>query len=161
VLLTTVAGLRLHTWYVFGVGAIGMLQNAVAATGRRDFTHSALNLAPAITLSGGKVMDALMDFESAFPGHGLALVEEFFPGHLNEDEKLWWYGNDRSAYNETRVTLRPESVRQLEHVNRIYGSLPKDARSSDRRDPPLFPTVSNVTPSMQLHAATEQPQTKT
>jgi hypothetical protein len=51
-----------------------------------------------------KVMDVLMDIDSAYPGKkiGRSLLEEFFPGKLRPDEEDWWNGK-KDAYDKARV----------------------------------------------------------
>ena len=43
-LLITVSGLKAHTWFLIGVGVLGMIQNIVAGTVRRDFGTLSLKL---------------------------------------------------------------------------------------------------------------------
>ena len=119
VLLTTVAGIRAHTWYLVAVGGIGMVQNAFASAVRRDPRTWGMNLLPVLTLSGTKVMDVLMDFEVSNPGYGLPLLLEFFPGHLRPSEEEWWQGQ-RSAYDKQRED-EGRNVSQMQRIKYLYG----------------------------------------
>lgn len=102
-LLLTVAGMKTRTWYLIAVGAIGMLQNAYAASARRTTQSWNLNLRPEYTLCGKKVMDVLMDFEAGNAGKGRVLLDEFFPGPLRSAEVKWWSGLDRWEYDNQRL----------------------------------------------------------
>jgi hypothetical protein len=109
-LLITVSGLKEHTWFLVGVGGIGMLQNIYLAgaprkpealnvrfqgKGPRIIGHR-LKKAPDVPLSElvppgekfqpltqvGGVMGALMALEEELPGAGASLLPVFFPGSL-------------------------------------------------------------------------------
>ncbi|PWY93143.1 hypothetical protein BO94DRAFT_564269 [Aspergillus sclerotioniger CBS 115572] len=98
-LLITVSGLGSHTWYLVGVGGIGMLQNVwVSAV---QISPEAANLAlaayePRSTITGEKVMedgvrdvmDALMELERWISKAGVALLPVFFPGSVDYEEGL-------------------------------------------------------------------------
>ena len=111
-LLITVSGLKAHSWFLIGVGGIGMLQNVYLAGASR--TPGAFNLhlepyepcpviigyrlkkPPKVPLSElvrpgekfkpltqvGGVMGALMALEDLFPQVGASLVSVFFPGTI-------------------------------------------------------------------------------
>jgi hypothetical protein len=111
-LLITVSGLHANTWFLLGVGGIGMLQNVYLAGASR--TAGAFNihvkryadcpviigyrrskpldtpLAELLSSEGqfepldkiGGVMGALMALEQRFPKVGSSLVTVFFPGSL-------------------------------------------------------------------------------
>ena len=89
-LLVNVAGMRQNTWYLLGVGVIGMVQNIVAAAAPRHPTVMGLPLYHMARIKGPKAMGVLMDTESRFPGLGLALLGTFFPGELREHEQRFW-----------------------------------------------------------------------
>lgn len=104
-LLINVAAAKRHTWYLFGIGAIGMFQNAwLAATERRPKRHN-LPLVHIGTIKTRKVMDGLMDFETVYQQAG-PLLTEFFPGKLRSLEEKWWHGqeeNDKDPYDDERM----------------------------------------------------------
>lgn len=103
-LLINVAAAKRHTWFLFGIGAIGMFQNAwLAATERQPKRHN-LPLVHIDTIKTRKVMDGLMDFETVYQQAG-PLLTEFFPGKLRPLEEQWWHGqkeNDKDPYDEER-----------------------------------------------------------
>jgi hypothetical protein len=99
-LLITVAGIRSHTWYLLGVGILGMFQNAIVAAVSRGPEKRCLPLELVDTISASKVMDGLMDFEWTYPGYGRPLLNEFFTGaNIEEDEDEWW---DKQKYRKDR-----------------------------------------------------------
>lgn len=100
-LLISVSALESHTWFLLGVGFIGMFQNAVLAAAEIKPEHRNLPLRYVETIVGmRKVMDGLMDFHVHYQ-RGEHLVREFFPGKLLPPEKAWWKG-DRDAYDDDR-----------------------------------------------------------
>ncbi|KAF7507933.1 hypothetical protein GJ744_009967 [Endocarpon pusillum] len=101
-LLISVAGLRSHTWYLLGVGLLGMFQNATVAAISRGPERRCLPLKLADTIITTRVMDGLMDLETVCPSFGTPLLKEFFPGKLRDEEGAWWAGN-RKEYDEKRA----------------------------------------------------------
>lgn len=105
VLLITVSALQSHTWFLLGVGLIGMFQNGFLAAVEIRPEHRNMPLQHRETIVGTrKVMDGLMDLEAVF-GCGKHLVPEFFPGPLEKEEKDWW-GQQRAAYDAQRAKER-------------------------------------------------------
>lgn len=110
--LITVSGLTENQWYLMGVGAIGMLQNIIAAGSRRSSAAHGINLREIETFENTKAMDTLMDLEDAYPKCGKALLGEYFPGGgLRKEEEDWWKGIDRKAYDALRRQSRASSFR--------------------------------------------------
>ncbi|KAF5232072.1 hypothetical protein FOXYS1_15808 [Fusarium oxysporum] len=91
-LLISVVALKGNAWYLVAVGSIGMIQNALVAAASRKPWARGMVLNYRLLLYGDKVMDTLMDLDCVLPGCGRALLKEFFPGDLSEDqgEKEWW-----------------------------------------------------------------------
>lgn len=110
-LLITVSGLKNHTWFLIGVGGIGMFQNVYLAGAKRTAGAFNIHLTPHTdgpiigrrqkkpknvgldelkTPEGkfeplvkvGNVMGALMEVEQRFPKVGASLITVFFPGSL-------------------------------------------------------------------------------
>lgn len=101
VLLVSVSALVSHTWFLLGVGFIGMFQNAILAAAEIKPEHRNLPLHYVETIVGTrKVMDGLMDFHVHYHC-GQHLVREFFPGNLQPPEEAWWKG-ERNAYDDDR-----------------------------------------------------------
>jgi hypothetical protein len=101
-LLISVAGIKSNTWYLLGVGLLGMFQNATVAGISRGPERRSLPLELAETIITNRVMDGLMDLEFVSPNFGRTLLNEFFPGKIRDDERDWWAGN-RHEYDRKRV----------------------------------------------------------
>ena len=112
-LLITIGGLEDHTWFLFGVGLLGMAHNVLVAGAQRKsnahgiplehYKHpgndSFFHKCPLVveddrTVRAGKnnVMRALMAAERNQPGIGFCLLPIFFPGELRpgEEEDDFW-----------------------------------------------------------------------
>ncbi|KDQ10548.1 hypothetical protein BOTBODRAFT_36070 [Botryobasidium botryosum FD-172 SS1] len=90
--LLTIICLKDDAWYPLAVGALGMVQNGVAAGARR--MPSALgfhfNEAKTKIVHEKKVFDAIKEAEAVEANVGVLLVDTFFPGGaLRPDEELW------------------------------------------------------------------------
>lgn len=90
VLLVTVSGLKQDAWYLMAIGALGMVQNVIAAAAVRSPAAHGLQLEQIEEFKGGKVMKVLQELEEYKAGVGASLVRVFFPGDLQENEKAWW-----------------------------------------------------------------------
>jgi hypothetical protein len=105
-LLVTVAGLNTNAWFLFLVGALGMLQNAYIAASSRNPRHRGIPLCHVDTITGRRVMDALMDlevtFEQEYQGAGRNLLAEYFPLGLRPMEAAWWEGS-RDDFDDMRM----------------------------------------------------------
>jgi hypothetical protein len=103
-LLIAAAVLEENAWYLLAVGAIGMAQNAIVAGVCRGPEKRGIHLKSIHVEKKGKVMDVLMNIESAYPGKniGRSLRDEFFPGKLEDIEVDWWDGN-KEAYDNVRL----------------------------------------------------------
>lgn len=99
--LITVAGWEEHTWFLVGVGMIGILHNVVVAGTARRTAAWGIHLRHERTIAEGKVMQTLHRAEELYPMVGSSLVSEFFPGDLSSREgKVWSYAKRRSkAWN--------------------------------------------------------------
>jgi len=93
--LINVAGWQQHTWYLVGVGMIGILHNVVVAGMKRQPKAWGFDLEYQYTFVGGKVMQVLAKVEEVYPGAGASLRDELFPGNLRAREKLFWAYADR------------------------------------------------------------------
>ncbi|KAL9067201.1 MAG: hypothetical protein Q9157_006885 [Trypethelium eluteriae] len=122
-LLITVAGLGKNTWYLFAVGGLGMLQNAIVAAIDRtpESRDVPVKLLDCIIVK--KVMDGLMDLENTYCGFGRCLLQEFFPSDLRDDEVCWWNYDLPEDYERARIKDRSRGIPRK--------------RMLDLRDPPL------------------------
>ncbi|KAI0050547.1 hypothetical protein FA95DRAFT_1450779, partial [Auriscalpium vulgare] len=87
--LLTVAGLQNDAWYSFAVGALGMVQNMVAAGVRRKPGPHGIHLEEASVIYERKVFAALRSAEAIECGVGISLLPVLFPGSLTEEEEAW------------------------------------------------------------------------
>ncbi|KAF5856654.1 hypothetical protein ETB97_007043 [Aspergillus alliaceus] len=121
--LVTVGGIDTNTWYLLGIGALGMAHNVfVAGWHRAPEAHGIpLQRAQGIKNEFGRrqkgaknrprVMDVLFDLEDAIPEAGFALRDLFFTGTLrpNEIEKWQSKQNDlKDRKTEWRKKRYPE-----------------------------------------------------
>ncbi|KAM7194863.1 hypothetical protein V8F33_007061 [Rhypophila sp. PSN 637] len=99
-LLINLAVPKDYGWFILLIGGIGMFQNGVLAGRELPLEARNLPLRRCEVLRARKVMDGIMDFDSAYPGFGACLLREFFPGPLYEAEERWWRG-DFEPYEHT------------------------------------------------------------
>ena len=98
--LITAGGLDDQTWYLLGVGTVGMIHNAFVAGKRRSPESHGMPLSelrePILgkaTVEGRrpKIMEILYQVEEKYPGVGLAVLPEFFQdSSLREEEVKNW-----------------------------------------------------------------------
>jgi len=89
-LMLSVGGWSEHTWFVVGVGMIGMLHNfAIAGVSRKPGAFC-IDLEYRQTFVESKVMEVLRTVEESYPRAGAAMVPIFFPGKLFPRERLLW-----------------------------------------------------------------------
>jgi hypothetical protein len=89
-LLISVAGWDQHTWFLLGVGLLGLIHNAAVCAFRRRPPAFGLELDYQQTIVEGSVMEVLHKVETKFPQAGAALLDEFFSGDLRPREELIW-----------------------------------------------------------------------
>ncbi|KAJ7261487.1 hypothetical protein C8J57DRAFT_1232346 [Mycena rebaudengoi] len=87
--LITTQSLSSDGWFTLAVGALGMIQNTIAAGTRRTPAALGLPLDEINSVTEEKVFPTLQKADSFEPGVGLALLDVFFPGGLWEDEEMW------------------------------------------------------------------------
>ncbi|SJL08718.1 uncharacterized protein ARMOST_12087 [Armillaria ostoyae] len=109
VFLITVTALKQDTWYLLGVGCLGMVQNVLVAGTERHISTSGIHLEKVDEYQQEEVMDALMDLEEDYPKVGKSLVGELFPSGLHEAERQWWAGS-KEGYEKLRGEKRPGSL---------------------------------------------------
>ncbi|KAG5650943.1 hypothetical protein H0H81_010480 [Sphagnurus paluster] len=106
--LFTVQGIKDNSWYLLAVGAIGMLQNAVASGARRKPGALGFHLDLEEEIHDKKVFVALQKAEEREKKVGLALVDVFFPGGLRPSEEKW--KQDTLARYAAQKKLRDEDT---------------------------------------------------
>lgn len=101
--LINVCGIKQNTWYLLGVGCMGMIQNIFVAATPRQPSAMGLPLDFVDRIDGKKVMGVLMETEIRFPSVGAALVQTFFPGKLRDHEQAFWSARAESANKPTKT----------------------------------------------------------
>lgn len=155
--LINVAGLTHNTWYLLGVGFLGMFQNVSAAAIPRRPEAVGMPLELVARISDHKVMKKLMETERQFASVGAALVKTFFPGELFDDERRFSTARLEKPRSDTeRVELvdqpyeecTPEPVSQS---NNPHGPLPQSQPSTKLT---MDPSMSHLPclPSRRLTA---------
>ena len=89
-LLVTVAGWEQHTWFLLGVGIIGILHNVFVAGWERTPPALGIPLDFRDIFVNSKVMQVLWELEERYPRAGAAAVDTFFPGGVRSAEKAAW-----------------------------------------------------------------------
>ncbi|KAI1477609.1 hypothetical protein F4774DRAFT_194368 [Daldinia eschscholtzii] len=143
-LLTMTGGLEDNTWFLFGVGLLGMAHNVVVAGAKRDPKAHGIPLKLCARTKGDKlpyvveddktvrsgknnVMRALIAAERKQSGIGKCLLPIFFPGELRpgEEEEDFWNAVEAQQKKKrehkrkrARVRrLREQRLRRIEEVN--------------------------------------------
>ncbi|KAJ7508886.1 hypothetical protein B0H11DRAFT_1963011 [Mycena galericulata] len=83
------SALETHTWYLLLIGAIGMLQNALASGARRHPSALGIHLEKVNEVQADKVFQALVKAEEVEKNVGLLLIDIYFPGPLRPEEERW------------------------------------------------------------------------
>lgn len=90
ILLITATGIEDHTWYLVGMGSLGIVQNVVVAGAVREPRAQGIPLDPVAVYGDASVMQTLYMVEDKYPGIGRRLRDEFFQGRLRDDEVAKW-----------------------------------------------------------------------
>ena len=97
VLLITATCPKDHSWYLIGIGLLGMLQNLYAAGGKRTPSAHGIPLEHVKTFAEMKVMQTLETVDDVYPGVGRCLLPIFFEQGLRPDEKARWHQRGESS----------------------------------------------------------------
>lgn len=119
ILLISIAGLQHNTWFLFGVGCLGMVQNVVVAAVPRQPSAMGLPLEFVTKIHGPKVMRVLKDTDMQFPLVGAALVKVFFAGRLREDEKSFW----DARVKEAESYWQKKTMLQVPQIERPFSQM--------------------------------------
>lgn len=154
-LLIIIGGLPDHTWFLFGVGLLGMAHNVLVAGLRRDSAAHGIPLEliprnqeekpkrPCVVEDDGairgwkknNVMRALIAAETAFPGIGSRLLPIFFPGDLRpgKEEDFWnKIDEDRKKKRQEKAEANRKKERQEEeNAKLVPGRRPEGDKAID------------------------------
>jgi hypothetical protein len=91
-LLITAAGIRHSTWFLLGVGAVGILDNVYVAGASRSPEQFGMPLEFVEVIGHPKVMKTLLEVESRYSRVGKNMLQVYFPGdvELNQEEQTEW-----------------------------------------------------------------------
>jgi hypothetical protein len=89
-LLCTVPAVKNDTWYLMGIGLLGMIQNVSAAGASRAPEDFNMPLEFRAEFAERNVMTTLQKLETEYPGVGASLLRVFFPFELRPEEVEWW-----------------------------------------------------------------------
>ncbi|KAK8038598.1 hypothetical protein PG993_007009 [Apiospora rasikravindrae] len=117
ILLLMVGGAQADSWYLLGVGGVGMVHTSLIASLPRSAENHGIPLMylkEGWTVTGSKKMEALLRLEELIPGAGFMLRREFFNGpESSSDRKMWRAFTSEEGLNR----------RQLEQILLLQGDL--------------------------------------
>ncbi|KAF9641682.1 hypothetical protein BFW01_g1665 [Lasiodiplodia theobromae] len=105
--LLCVAGLEENTWFLLGVGFLGMVQNVLAAGAPRDPSAMGVPMDQVDEIYEGRVMEVLQAAERKYPKVGISLLPIYFPGELRPDEQKFF--DEMKATVKERLKAPPSS----------------------------------------------------
>ncbi|PCH39062.1 hypothetical protein WOLCODRAFT_146847 [Wolfiporia cocos MD-104 SS10] len=108
--LITVESLSSDAWYSVAIGALGMLQNTIAAGAKWSPSAFGFHWEMVEIVSKPKVFKTLQEAEKIKPGVGLALLPVFFPGELRNDEMRWKEEKLRQYKANDAAQIRPQTA---------------------------------------------------
>ena len=150
-LLISIAGLQHNTWFLLGVGCLGMVQNVCVAAFPRQPDAMGIPLEFVTEIYGPKVMPVLQRTELQFPLVGAALVKIFFNGRLRDDEKRFWEARviEAESYSQKKeISQGPQNQSRTSTV-RPSGTPVRKTGLTDLHRPittsaPVFPSAMPV-----------------
>ena len=89
-LLITVAGWQYHTWYILGVGIVGIVHNVYVAASARTPKALGIPIRSKDMFLNDKVMKVLWELETAYPNAGASALASFLAGSLSDKERIAW-----------------------------------------------------------------------
>lgn len=124
--LITVGGLEQDTWFLMGVGGLGMLHNVYVASRQRTpeghgvplrrkedgRLYVSSRIGPDEELNSMKL---LMKAEETCAGIGLLLLDTFFPGNLSIEEAEFWT-EKRKTLGQRQEDLKETLANQAEKI---------------------------------------------
>ena len=109
-LLIAVSALKTQTWFLVGIGAVGMLHSVFVAGKTRSPSTFGIHLVPRGYVLKEDVMKTLKAAELRYPGIGLSMLPTFFPGSLKDAaEREFW-----EELKETKEKRQQEKRQSIE-----------------------------------------------
>ena len=118
-LLISASGLQENSWFLMGVGAIGIVQNIYVAGRWRKPEAFGIHLKYREVIGHVKVMETLFLTEEKYPYIGRAMRDTFFPGDLfPAEDKRWDELKDTAkAREKTAKEARAKKVTSMADTN--------------------------------------------
>lgn len=110
-LLITVSGVKTQTWFLVGIGAIGMVHTVFVAGKSRSPSAFGIHIAPRDFVLKDDVMSTLKEVERRYPGIGISMLSTFFPGELRDADEIdhWKEQKEtrKARYAEWKESIQP------------------------------------------------------
>lgn len=134
-LLVTVGGTKQDTWFLLGVGVIGMIHNVVVAGFKRTSNAHGIPVKEDETIEKStideeRVFPAIKEAERICPGVGLSLIPSFFPDSLRPDEATWKKENESSLKaRKAEIEAKQVTARKADFVTAVHACLHSDYKN--------------------------------
>ena len=112
VLLIAVIGAKHQTWFLVGIGAIGMMHTVFVAGKSRSPSAFGIHLSYREYILGDNVMASLKQTEGKYPGIGRSLKAVFFPGDLKNQEEVDFWQEMKRTEKERKSAIEGLQVPQ-------------------------------------------------
>ncbi|KAF7887149.1 uncharacterized protein EAF02_003796 [Botrytis sinoallii] len=137
-LLITADGLVIDTWYLLGIGALGSIQNVIAAGARRSPSALGVHIRDiGQPIRGNRVADVLKAAERQYPGLGMSLVPIFFPGSMRvqpSEFDFWRAANERQM-GPNRFGSRIDNLPPQSSTIQVVADVPEhDLINTEEKD---------------------------
>lgn len=110
-LLITVSGVKTQTWFLLGIGAIGMVHTVFVAGKSRSPSAFGIHLTPHDYVLEEDVMKTLKEVERRYPGIGISMLSTFFPGELKDAQEIQYWKEQKetkkSRYAQWKESKQP------------------------------------------------------
>ena len=138
-LLCTVPAVKNDTWYLMGIGLLGMIQNVAAAGASRAPEDFNMPLEYCAEFGERSVMATLQQLEIGYPGVGAAILPVFFPFELRPHEVEWWdKRKKKKASGKLEQPAGKQPMQDLSAEKAVPGNdkLPKPGDQQRNGNPP-------------------------
>ncbi|KAF8847716.1 hypothetical protein BDZ45DRAFT_636646 [Acephala macrosclerotiorum] len=118
-LLVTISGLKLGTWYLFGIGLLGSIQTIVVGAARRSPYALGFHIKLVETIAGSSFSTVLKKLEEAYPLVGSSLVPVLFPGSMpvkDDNDVAFWRSAQEKRLGSNKWGVRIDNLPKLETI---------------------------------------------
>lgn len=110
ILLIIVSGLRYDSWYLLGVGFLGMIQNGYVAASPRTPAARGLHMVYQSLVKSQMAANAIVEAEKEYAPVGRALLRNMCPDASQEQRSAWWvrrgFASKRNSQKNTESRHR-------------------------------------------------------